>query len=61
MEYVNALEPLLCITLSICLGVMLGALVVLHQNKKEIEDLGSELDKFRELYFELLNALSKRK
>jgi len=61
MEYVNAFEPLLCITLSVCLGVLLGALVVLHKNKKEMEALGSELDKFRELYFELLNALSKRK
>ena len=61
MEYVNAFEPFLCITLSVCLGVLLGALVVLHKNKKEMEALGSELDKFRELYFELLNALSKRK
>jgi hypothetical protein len=52
MEYNSLFEPLLCICLSMCLGFLIGTIVVLIKMSKEQKDIGEELDKFRALYFE---------
>jgi hypothetical protein len=35
-----------------CLGFLIGTIVVLIKMSKEQKDIGEELDKFRALYFE---------
>ena len=51
MEYHNIFEPLLCIFLSMIVGVLIGTIFTLVKLSKEQKSLYNELDKFRGLYF----------
>ena len=57
MLYTNAIEPLLCITLSISVGILLGSAYMIYKNNQELKDLNYELDKFRKLYFDLIKKM----
>ena len=55
MEYTNLFEPLLCIFLCLSFGFLIGTIFTLIKMSKEQKDISEELDKFRELYFEILD------
>ena len=52
MEYTTIFEPLLIICLTLCLGILIGAITMLWIGAKELKATNEELDKFREMYFE---------
>lgn len=51
MEYTNIFTPILCIGLSILLGLLIGSIATFYITIKENKKLQDELDKFRKLYF----------
>ena len=55
MEYTNLFEPLLCIFLSMCAGFLIGTIFTLIKISREQKEISQELDKFRELYFKILD------
>jgi len=55
MEYTNLFEPLLCIFLSMCVGFLIGTIFTLIKISREQKEISQELDKFRELYFKILD------
>ena len=52
MEYTSIFTPMLLIFTSFLAGVILGFIASFLLAVKESKELGKELDKFRELYFE---------
>jgi uncharacterized membrane-anchored protein YhcB (DUF1043 family) len=52
MEYTSIFTPMLLIFTSFLAGLILGFIVSFLLAIKESKELGKELDKFRELYFE---------
>tara|TARA_R100001163_G_scaffold64019_2_gene57252 strand:- start:1206 stop:1397 length:192 start_codon:yes stop_codon:yes gene_type:complete len=59
MEYDSLFEPLLCIFLSMSLGLLMGTIFTVYATIKETKELKRELEKFRKLYHEL-EMVSKR-
>ena len=55
MEYTNLFEPLLCICLCLSFGFLIGTIVAIIKMSKEQKDISEKLDKFRELYFQILD------
>ena len=51
MSYTNIFEPLLCISLCLALGFIIGAICTLYTVAQESKANLKELDKFRRLYF----------
>jgi len=44
MEYTSLFEPLLCICLSICLGILIGCIATAYTSVKELAAINEELD-----------------
>tara|TARA_R100001244_G_C5121256_1_gene123554 strand:- start:365 stop:550 length:186 start_codon:yes stop_codon:yes gene_type:complete len=51
MEYTSLFEPLLCICLSLILGILIGVISMLWISAKDLKATNEELEKFREMYF----------
>tara|TARA_R100000655_G_C2986396_1_gene192470 strand:+ start:1442 stop:1633 length:192 start_codon:yes stop_codon:yes gene_type:complete len=60
MEYNSIFEPLLCIFLSVSLGLLIGVIGTITVATKEHKALANELDKFRELYFNISDKLKNK-
>ena len=44
MEYTSLFEPMLCICLSLCLGVLIGCIATLYVSVKEHKAINEELN-----------------
>ena len=52
--------PLIAIAVSICVGFILGTVIVLYKTKEEIAMLEKELDYFRKGYFRFLTQFKDK-
>lgn len=52
--------PLIAIATSMCVGLLLGAAIVLYKTKEEIEMLERELHYFRTEYFRFLKQFQDK-
>ena len=55
MEYTSLFEPMIIIFISLLAGMLIGFLASTYTGGKELKATQQELDKFRELYFNLYN------
>ena len=55
MEYTNIFEPLMLISLSLLVGLLIGSISTLYFIAKDNEIMTNELNKFKKLYFQEVN------